>query len=72
MICLLKKITKLLLFLMKIKTSSLAPIEAVSFLVAFSATKKIQADSGTGLVLKTDFSASKKKTPAFRLVFVYF
>ena len=32
---------------MKSKTSSLAPIEAVSFLSAFSADKKKQADSGT-------------------------
>jgi hypothetical protein len=47
---------------MKAKTSSLAPIEAVSFLAAFSAAKKIQADSGTGRVLETGFSASKKNT----------
>jgi EamA domain-containing membrane protein RarD len=46
---------------MKTKISSLAPIVAVSFLFAFSANKKIQVDSGTSLVLETDFSASKKK-----------
>jgi EamA domain-containing membrane protein RarD len=54
---------------MKTKISSLAPIVAVSFLFAFSANKKIQVDSGTSLVLETDFSASKKKHQPFELVF---
>lgn len=46
---------------MKNKISALAPIVAVSFLAAFSAGKKIQADSGTSLVLKPFLLLQKKK-----------
>lgn len=56
--------------LIKIKTSRLAPIAAVSFLAAFSADKKIQADSGTSRFMKT-IILLQKKTPALRLVFEY-
>ena len=54
---------------MKTITSSLAPIVAVSFLFAFSANKKIQADSGTALDLETDFCASKKSIKNKKLLY---